>query len=82
MRLLLRWRFWLEVLLAAANGLLGLITLVWRDWIEAAFGWDPDHHGGSLEWLIVVGLLAAALLLGAVARAEWGRATVLASARR
>ena len=81
MRLPLRWRFWLEVLLAVASGLLGLVALVWPDWIEAVFGFDPDHDTGSLEWLIVVGLLTAALILGVVARAEWRRATVPASGR-
>ena len=82
MRLSLRWRFWVEALLAAASGLLGLVTLVWRDWIEAVFGVDPDHGSGSLEWLIVFGLLAAALILGGVARVEWRRATVAGSAQR
>jgi hypothetical protein len=81
-QLQLRWRFWLELLLASAIGLLGLVTLVWRDWIEAVFGFDPDRHSGSVEWLIVFGLLAAASTLGVAARAEWRRATVPAPARR
>jgi len=67
-------RFWSEVLLAAASGMLGLITLVWRDWLEAVFGIDPDGHNGLVEWLIVLGLLAAAVTLAALARVEWRRA--------
>jgi hypothetical protein len=65
--------FWIESALAAASGMLGLLTLVWRDWIEGVFGWDPDHHNGSLEWLLVAALLLAALTLGALARRGWRR---------
>jgi hypothetical protein len=59
-------RFWFEAVLAAVSGLLGLITLVWRDWIEIVFGVDP-------EWVIVFVLLLIAVVAGALARAEWGR---------
>jgi hypothetical protein len=65
--------FWIELALATVSGLLGLLTLVWRDWIEGVFGWDPDHHNGSLEWLLVAVLLLAALALGALARRGWRR---------
>jgi hypothetical protein len=68
-----RSRFWFELALALASGLLGLVTLVWRDWIEMAFKVDPDHHSGALEWLIVFGLLFIAAIAGVLARAEWGR---------
>jgi hypothetical protein len=53
--------------------MLGLVTLVWGDWIELVFGVDPDHSSGALEWLIVLGLLLTASITGALARAEWGR---------
>jgi hypothetical protein len=68
-----RPRFWVEMALSVASGLLGLVTLVWRDWIEIVFGVDPDHHSGTLEWVIVFALLLIAVITGVLARAEWGR---------
>jgi hypothetical protein len=47
----------------------------WRDWIEALTGFDPDHHNGSFEWLIVAGLFAASVLVARAARVEWRRST-------
>ncbi len=82
MRSNVRARFWLESSIASLSGVLGLVTLFWRDWIEAITGFDPDHHNGSVEWLIVAVLLAIAVSLGAFARVEWHRsAPVLHSAR-
>jgi hypothetical protein len=69
----LRVRFWLEVVTGGAAAALGLVTLVWRDWIEAVFGTDPDQNRGTLEWLIVAVLLAVAVALGGLARADWKR---------
>ena len=66
-------RFWVEAALSVATGLLGLVTLVWRDWIEIVFGVDPDHHSGTLEWVIVFALLLIAVIAGVLARAEWSR---------
>jgi len=68
-----RSRFWLELGLASLTGVLFLITLVSRDWIEAVFRWDPDRHSGSLEWGIVLGLLALTILAAGTAYAEWRR---------
>jgi len=67
-------RFWAEVALAGLSAFLFLLTLVSRDWIERVFGFDPDHHNGSLEWIVVAALLAAAFSFGALARSHWRRA--------
>ena len=73
MRLTVRARFWLEAGLASLCGFLAVLTLLWRDWIEATTGFSPDHHNGSVEWLIVAGLLAVCVLVGLAARSEWQR---------
>jgi hypothetical protein len=65
-----RVRFWIESLIAVASLILGLVTLVRRDWIEGVFGVDPDNRSGTVEWLVVAGLLVAAGV-GTAARFEW-----------
>jgi hypothetical protein len=70
----LRFRFWLEATLGSTTGVLGAVTLVWRDWIEVAFRADPDHGNGTAEWLVVAILLGTTFMLGARARLEWRRA--------
>jgi hypothetical protein len=67
----LRSRFRVEVTLAAATGLLTVVTLVSREWIELIFHVDPDRRGGLLEWTIVLALATAALTFSLLARAEW-----------
>jgi hypothetical protein len=73
-------RFWAEVVLASLTGVLALITPLWPDWIEAISGWDPDQHDGSVEWMIVCGLLLATIVLFSVAGFEWRRAPSAATA--
>jgi hypothetical protein len=69
-----RPRFWIQAGLGTVTGFLFVLTLVWRDWIEAVFRVDPDGGNGSLEWIIVgvLGVATASLLL--LARIEWRRA--------
>jgi len=66
-----RLRFWFETVVGTFAAVLALITLAWREWIEAVFGVDPDHGNGSAEWIAVALLLGIALALGALARREW-----------
>lgn len=66
-----RLRFRVETAVAVCAGVLGIVTAFWHDWIEALTGWDPDHHNGSVEWLIVAALLVISAALGALARREW-----------
>jgi hypothetical protein len=61
----------LEMAVALCAGILGLLTIFWHDWIEALTGQDPDHHNGSAEWIVVVGLLAVAVAMGFAARRHW-----------
>ena len=68
-----RLRFRIELVIAGAATLLGLLTLVWPDWIEGVFGVDPDSHSGDLEWLVVVALLGVAAVMTGAARFEWRR---------
>jgi hypothetical protein len=65
-----RYRLYLERGIAVLAGGLGLLTAFWHDWIEGLTGWDPDHHDGSVEWLIVAILLAAALASGLLAHRD------------
>jgi hypothetical protein len=60
-----------EAALATLTGCLWLLTLIKRDWIESVFGIDPDHGGGSLEWLIIAALLIVTVSLAARARRHW-----------
>lgn len=70
----LRARFWVESVLAAITGVLFVVTLFVRNWIEVVFGVDPDQQNGALEWVIVGALFVVTLVFGVVARGEWQRA--------
>jgi hypothetical protein len=71
---MVRRRFWVECGLAVGCGVLGLVTLAWSDWIEALTGFDPDHHSGGVEWLVVAALGVCCVVVGYAARGEWRRA--------
>jgi len=64
-------RVWLEIAVASCAGVLGILTIFWRDWIEALSGWDPDQHSGGVEWVVVAALLAVAVAMGLLARRHW-----------
>jgi hypothetical protein len=66
-------RSWIETSIAAVSALLALVTLVWPDWIEAAFGVDPDRHSELLEWAVAAALVVATGVMSLLARAEWLR---------
>jgi hypothetical protein len=66
-----RVRIGFETVIALAASALGVLTMFWRDWIEALAGWDLDHHNGSLEWLIVAVLLAVSAVLGVAELRHW-----------
>jgi hypothetical protein len=61
-------RFWAQVVVGGMTGVLFVVTPFRPDWIEAIFGgFDPDQHGGSVEWIIVVAMLVVTLaMLGGI----------------
>jgi hypothetical protein len=69
--------FWVEAVASAFGTFLGLLTIVWHDWIEGVFGVDPDHGNGSAEWIAVVVLLAIGVGAGVLARRRWRLARAL-----
>ena len=66
----LRRRYWFELGLAVLAGALAVLTLVNHEWIEVAFGVDPDQGSGALEWGIVFATAGIAVISGLAARAE------------
>jgi len=72
-------KFWIESWVAAASGLLCVVTLIRRDWIELVFRLDPDQGSGASEWSIVGGFAALCLVSAALARLEWRRTSAARS---
>ena len=69
----------IEAVLAVVTGTLGVITIFWHDWIEILTGWDPDHHNGSLEVVLIVALLAVSVTCAVLARRTYRRIPALSS---
>lgn len=67
-------RFRIEFTLAIVSAFLFVLTLVTREWIEIAFGVEPDGGSGVLEWAITFAFLLAAVSLFALARRDQRRA--------
>jgi hypothetical protein len=63
-------RFWIETGLCASSALFCVLTLIWTDWVEIVFRFDPDHHSGSVEWMMAAGALVLAVVFGLLARRE------------
>ena len=76
----MRARFWIESTLAGAAFALALVTLVWREWIEAVFRVDPDGGNGAAEWAAVGVLVVASVICALLARREWRARTISAVA--
>ena len=72
----------IEMAVALCAGILGVLTIFWHDWIETLTGWDPDQHNGSVEWMVVGGLLAVAVVVGLVARGTTGNSWRLVPGRQ
>lgn len=75
----LRPWFYPEAILGIMTGVLFVVTLFYRDWIEALFHVDPDQGSGALELGIVVALLAVTVVMTLLARYEWRRAVAVAA---
>jgi hypothetical protein len=75
----LRKRFWIEAGLATATGILFIMTLISREWIEVVFGVEPDGGNGELEWLVSFAFLVATITFAVVARGEYKKRSVGAS---
>lgn len=67
-------RFRIEFTLALVSAFLFVLTLVTREWIEIAFGVEPDGGSGVLEWAIAFAFLLAAVTLFVLARRDRRRA--------
>jgi hypothetical protein len=72
-----RTKLWIDSSVAAASGLLGVMTLIRQDWIELIFRVEPDHGSGALEWAIAGGLLLLCFASTSLARVEWRHASTL-----
>ncbi|MGH9057144.1 MAG: ABC transporter permease [Acidimicrobiales bacterium] len=62
----LRWWFWIESATALLTTVVGLVTLLWHDWIELVLGVDPDHGNGSIEVWFVVAMFSVSACCGAI----------------
>lgn len=60
--------------MAFATGLVLVLVLVRKNWIEAVVPIDPDQDNGTLEALILVSMAILTITCTALARHEWLRA--------
>jgi len=74
----MRVRFGAEVAGAATAGVLAIVTLFSRDWVEVLFRVDPDHGSGVLEWALVVALAVISIVLTRAARCRWRQLRIVA----
>jgi hypothetical protein len=63
----LQARITIEAVLAIACFAVAIVTIVNREWIEELTGADPDAGSGAIEWLVVIGLGLASIILSRLA---------------
>ncbi len=68
-----RLRFGIDLVVAVVATMLGVVTLISREWIEIVFRFDPDHGSGVLEWATALGLFAVATAAALAAHLDWRR---------
>jgi len=71
-----KMRVLVELGLAFLWATLLTMTLTWPDWIEQAFGFDPDAHSGAFEWAIVVASTVLLVSCVGLARRDFRRLRV------
>jgi len=64
-------RLWFEVVLGAASAASLALTLVWPDWFERFFDFEPDGGDGSAEWGLALALAVATLVAFSLAWRDW-----------
>jgi hypothetical protein len=74
---MVRFRSWVETVMASCMAILLLVTFVCQDWIERMFGLDPDRGNGSIEWVIAAVLAVSCISFFAVAAYKCQRAQIL-----
>jgi undecaprenyl pyrophosphate phosphatase UppP len=57
-----------ETALSGITGLLAVVTVFWKDWIEALTGVAPDHGNGTVEVGVIIGLVTASVITGFAAQ--------------
>jgi len=62
-----------ETGVAVAISLLAVFTSFDHDWIERAFGVDPDSGNGLIEWALVLVPALIAVLCARAAYRKWSR---------
>jgi hypothetical protein len=63
MKQALAMRFFVESTVRLLCGFVLMLAIFRTDWIEAAFGVDPDYRSGWCEWLLFAGLFAYTVAL-------------------
>lgn len=66
-------RFWIELAVAIAGGVLTALTAIWPSWIERIVGYSPDGGNGDSEWALVLTLAALTLASSALSARTWLR---------
>ena len=72
----------IETALAGLAGVLAIVSIFWRDWLEILFHWDPDHHSGTAELLLILSLALVCVVLGCCSRwqaVRWRRAAAVSA---